>query len=76
MLYKLYSLLVRINDVFITKEIVDELDIYDFGDFFIMKSHIENFFTKPTFSANFFITPTFSSDYYIGRKTPPIIIRE
>lgn len=74
MLYKLYSLLVRINDLFIEKEIVDEPDIYDFGDFFIMKSHIENFFIKPTFSANFFIEPTFSSDYYIGlRKTPPII---
>ena len=68
MLYKLYSLLVRINDVFITKEIVGEPDIYDFGDFFIMKSHIENFFIEPTFSANFFITPTKTYECDIGKS--------
>ena len=49
MFYKLYSLLVRINDLFIAKK------EYDFGNFFIMDKHLENFFIKQTFSANFSI---------------------
>ena len=68
MFYKLYSLLVRINDLFIAKTGIEPEKEYDFGEFYIVKSQMENFFIKPTFSANFFIKPTFSSDYYIGLR--------
>lgn len=51
MFYKLYSLLVRINDLFIAKTDKE----YDFGEFYIVKSQMENYFVKSSFSANFSI---------------------
>ena len=64
MFYKLYSLLVRINDLFITKTNVEFEKEYDFGNFFIMDKHLENYFVKSGFSADYIIDGL--------RKKPPL----
>lgn len=69
MFYKLYSLLVRINDLFIAKTGVEFEKEYDFGEFYIVKSQIENFFIKPTFSANFSIDGLRQKTTIIIRKS-------
>lgn len=74
MFYKLYSLLVRINDLFIAKTGSDPEKKYDFGEFYIVKSQMENFFIMDKHLEDYFVKSSFSDDYIIDglRKKPPL----
>ena len=74
MFYKLYSLFIRINDLFIAKTGVDFKKEYDFGEFYIVKSQMENFFIMDKHSEDYFVKSGFSADYIIDglRQKPPL----
>ena len=74
MFYKLYSLFIRINDLFIAKTGVDFKKEYDFGEFYIVKSQMENFFIMDKHSEDYFVKSGFSDDYIIDglRQKPPL----
>ena len=56
MLYKLFSLLVRLNTLFVEKPIISShIAKHNFGDFFVGKSYDKKYFIKKDYSRMFIL---------------------